>query len=228
MCRKNTTEEAEAAKQRDRVRSRERMRRLRAANPEREKELKRAYYLRHQERLQREQREWSSANRESVNAAARERHQRIKAAANAARRACYFRRDEARLARERRAADPVAYRAAQRAYRAENRAKVAAWDSTKRAVRCGAEGRHTAADVHDHYASQEGCCYWCDVSVGDVYHVDHVIPLARGGTDWPDNIVVACPSCNVHKHAKMPEEWAQWLLEHKGISPPHFMHSVSP
>lgn len=181
MCRKNTTEEAEAAKQR----------------------------------------EWNAANRDQIRAAARERHQRIKPEANAARRALYIKRDEARLARERRAADPAAYCAAQRAYRAENRAKVAVWDSTKCAKRRGAEGRHTAVDVQDHYNSQAGCCYWCGVAVGSTYHVDQVIPLARGGTNWPSNIVVACPSCNPHKHAKLPEEWVQWLLEHQGISHRH-------
>lgn len=32
---------------------------------------------------------------------------------------------------------------------------------------------------------------------------DHVIPLSRGGSNWPANLVPACRSCNNSKHAKV-------------------------
>jgi 5-methylcytosine-specific restriction endonuclease McrA len=31
---------------------------------------------------------------------------------------------------------------------------------------------------------------------------DHVIPLAKGGSEWASNLVPACWSCNQHKHVK--------------------------
>jgi len=37
--------------------------------------------------------------------------------------------------------------------------------------------------------------------------VDHVIPVARGGSNWPANLVPACNSCNSKKHAKLVEEF---------------------
>lgn len=106
-------------------------------------------------------------------------------------------RDEAAIQRRRRAERPEHYRAIV---------------SRSRAKRLRAPGRHTAADVRRIYANQHGLCYWCRVPVGDRYHVDHVIPLSRGGSDDAGNLVVACPSCNLRKHAKMPSEFAGRLL----------------
>jgi 5-methylcytosine-specific restriction endonuclease McrA len=34
-----------------------------------------------------------------------------------------------------------------------------------------------------------------------------VIPLDRGGSNGPENIVIACPECNHSKHNKLPHEW---------------------
>ena len=44
------------------------------------------------------------------------------------------------------------------------------------------------------------------------YHVDHVIPLSKGGSDGRENIVISCPSCNMSKKDKMPEVFAGRLL----------------
>lgn len=38
-------------------------------------------------------------------------------------------------------------------------------------------------------------------------HVDHIRPVARGGTNHEDNLVPACRSCNFSKHAKLLTEW---------------------
>ena len=35
------------------------------------------------------------------------------------------------------------------------------------------------------------------------YHVDHVIPLSKGGTDTLDNVLPAHGQCNIIKHAKV-------------------------
>ena len=33
----------------------------------------------------------------------------------------------------------------------------------------------------------------------EAYHVDHVVPLMRGGSNDPDNICLACKPCNLAK-----------------------------
>lgn len=76
----------------------------------------------------------------------------------------------------------------------------------ERAIENG--GTHTAADIKRQYKAQRGRCYYCGIKVGKVYHVDHVIPLARGGSNGPENLVIACPACNLSKSAKLPHEWA--------------------
>lgn len=84
----------------------------------------------------------------------------------------------------------------------------AAWkrDRDRRAREINAEGSHTMEDVRRQLANQDGRCYYCNI-VLQSYHVDHVIPLSRGGSNNPDNIVCACPPCNMKKHNKTPEEW---------------------
>jgi 5-methylcytosine-specific restriction endonuclease McrA len=52
-------------------------------------------------------------------------------------------------------------------------------------------------------------CYWCKVTtLPGGRHVDHIIPLARAGSDAVANLCVACPACNQRKNVKMPHEFA--------------------
>ncbi|MEU5149753.1 HNH endonuclease [Streptomyces yangpuensis] len=44
-------------------------------------------------------------------------------------------------------------------------------------------------------------------------HLDHVIPLSKGGTDTESNIVPACQHCNLSKGAKTLEEWSRAFRE---------------
>ncbi|SRR5258708_7584379 len=69
-----------------------------------------------------------------------------------------------------------------------------------------AQGSHTAQDVQKQYERQKGKCYYCKRKLA-TYHVDHVIPLSRGGSNGPENLVIACPSCNSSKHNKLLHEW---------------------
>lgn len=34
---------------------------------------------------------------------------------------------------------------------------------------------------------------------GATFHIEHVIPRVRGGSNKLDNLALACPSCNLHK-----------------------------
>lgn len=75
-----------------------------------------------------------------------------------------------------------------------------------------ATGTHTVQDIQTQYDRQDSKCYWCGKKLGKAkheYHVDHVIPLVRGGSNNPDNLVIACPHCNQSKHDKLPHEWFQ-------------------
>lgn len=55
-------------------------------------------------------------------------------------------------------------------------------------------------------------CLYCGYHGTDL-HCDHLIPLALGGTNHPDNLITACGPCNMAKGAKSPEEMELWLTE---------------
>lgn len=52
-------------------------------------------------------------------------------------------------------------------------------------------------------------CRYCGRPAPEVaLHVDHVLPVVRGGTDEPDNLVTACPDCNHGKGSSVLGEEA--------------------
>ena len=67
----------------------------------------------------------------------------------------------------------------------------------------------TAADIAHLMEQQRGRCPYCQCSIRDGYHVDHYVPLAKGGTHEPANVQLTCPTCNSRKGAKLPEAFAQ-------------------
>jgi len=70
-----------------------------------------------------------------------------------------------------------------------------------------AEGIHSSKDIADILQLQNGKCKVCEVDVSAGYHVDHLIALVNGGTNWPSNLQILCPSCNTSKGAKDFDEW---------------------
>lgn len=111
----------------------------------------------------------------------------------------------------RRAENPEYIRNLDREYRKRNRESIKANRATRKARLRGAGGVVSKDDILRQVSSQHSMCFWCESEVGDNYHVDHLIPIARGGTNSPDNIVISCPRCNVSRGAKMPDEFREYL-----------------
>jgi len=93
-----------------------------------------------------------------------------------------------------------------------NSEKVRAITHRRRARTRGVGGTHTAEDIKRQLAVQNGKCWWCNKPCADKYHEDHLIPLSRGGHNDITNIVISCPTCNLKKHNKTPDEFAGRLL----------------
>lgn len=51
-------------------------------------------------------------------------------------------------------------------------------------------------------------CFYCG-SLEDI-HLDHVIPISRGGNDSIGNLVPACKPCNLSKYNKTITEWKKY------------------
>ena len=98
-------------------------------------------------------------------------------------------------------------------YYANNPEVFSANARNRRARVRSSEGSHTADDVRAIFESQRGLCAACTTrlikSGKDKYHVDHIMPIAKGGGNGPDNLQCLCPDCNRRKSAKLPEQWAK-------------------
>lgn len=83
--------------------------------------------------------------------------------------------------------------------------------NTRRALKMGAEGTHTKDEIAALLARQKYKCAECGTSVRkkEGRHVDHITPLSKGGTNWISNLQILCPSCNLHKAAKDPIDFAR-------------------
>jgi 5-methylcytosine-specific restriction endonuclease McrA len=79
--------------------------------------------------------------------------------------------------------------------------------SARRARQKAAEGRFTAADIRALETRQRGKCACCGKKRN--LAVDHIVPLAKGGTNWPNNLQLLCTSCNCAKGAKDPITFMQ-------------------
>lgn len=77
----------------------------------------------------------------------------------------------------------------------------------RRSLENQSEGFHTQNDIKKQYRSQKEKCWWCGCKLTNKFHADHLIPLARGGSNWPNNIVISCPKCNLSRRDKLPSEW---------------------
>lgn len=136
-----------------------------------------------------------------------------RAAASAASRAWYARHREKILeqVRQWRIENPAEYRAAQRRYAEKHPARtkeVSRLASQKRrAIRRGLSEHCTVEELGALKARQKGRCAYCQERRR--LTVDHVIPLARGGSDLIRNIQFVCQPCNSKKNAKDPIEFAQ-------------------
>lgn len=74
--------------------------------------------------------------------------------------------------------------------------------------RGSAEGTFSVKDVRRLLEKQSRSCAGCGVSFDFVpYTVDHIVAIAKGGSNWPDNIQLMCKPCNDSKGSKSMADW---------------------
>ncbi len=107
--------------------------------------------------------------------------------------------------------NPAKVRAAAARYEAKNRQAINARALVKNERR---RARKMGLFVEDVYPlvlleMDDGVCGICGEDVDPLdFHVDHVIPLARGGEHSYANTQAAHPACNLSKNARLPWEMA--------------------
>ena len=93
------------------------------------------------------------------------------------------------------------------------RAKIRADRSTRRARELGAGPLLTSSVllVEEENLLKYGVftCEYCQQEIKETYHLDHKLPLSRGGTNNTKNLCIACSTCNLEKGNKTDEEYKQ-------------------
>jgi 5-methylcytosine-specific restriction endonuclease McrA len=128
-----------------------------------------------------------------------------------------FWRKRGRRDRER---DPEGWAAYQREYREKTRARRAAvvrkWHADHpgriRELRRKSQNKRRAriqklpyedVDLAVVFERDGGICGICEEPVNENWHLDHIIPLAAGGSHVYENVQVAHPRCNLRKGARV-------------------------
>lgn len=63
------------------------------------------------------------------------------------------------------------------------------------------------------YNKTSGRCGYCGVRLEtDAFQVDHIYPLAKGGSNLDINLVAACPLCNKSKGKMTVVEFKRYIL----------------
>lgn len=108
------------------------------------------------------------------------------------------------------------------AWRSNNRDKIAIynrkWDESnpdarrtinqnRRARLLGNSGRLSKGLRAKLFEKQNGLCACCGVLLGDNYHMDHIIPLSKGGENKDENMQLLRARCNLQKKDKHPDEF---------------------
>ncbi len=129
--------------------------------------------------------------------------------------------------KERTAAYDAAYYAANKERRAARKAdwqranpdKVKASMQRRRARKRNAQGTFTADQWKARLDYHGYKCIYCGVEKHQTPEgwltCDHQIPLARGGSNWPSNLVPACKSCNSSKRDRTYFEFIEYLERKK-------------
>lgn len=81
---------------------------------------------------------------------------------------------------------------------------------TRQVREAAAGAKYAPEDVAALRRRQKDQCGYCLEPLGGRGHVDHMTPVAKGGTNALGNLVLACQQCNLEKHAKTAHEYFWW------------------
>lgn len=183
-CRKCQSEDAKIYISKNRDEIAEKQRKYSEENPEKVSATRRKYYQANKEKNASRSTAWSKSNPQRISEIQRRYRQ-------------------SNLDREK-------HRHSE--YRKANPWKASEKTRNRRARKLSAGGTHTAKDVKFIFDSQSGLCINClsklIKSGKNKYHIDHIVPLSRGGSNDKYNLQCLCPGCNLRKTSKDPFIWA--------------------
>lgn len=146
---------------------------------------------------------WNKANRERRKEIKRRSYQANREKALAAGRKRYERNKEQINARN-------------REWKVANKELVVEQSARRRWLKREGAEKISRAQLLALLKGQQGRCAYCERVLNEGKHLDHRIPLTRGGTHTLDNVVWSCPSCNLRKSRKLPDEFEPaYVCQHR-------------
>ena len=168
----------------------ERKRRWREANAERHREYQRQWRERNREKVRAQKRAKYEARRAEILEYQRKRYEEHREELREYNRAYYQKNREALLAKA-------------KAWSAANPDKLKSYSAVRRAREL--ELPSEKIDYIVVFDRDEGNCGICGLPVEpDDWHLDHIVPLAKGGHHTYENVQVSHPACNLRKGVSVP------------------------
>ena len=92
-------------------------------------------------------------------------------------------------------------------YQKNNKDKMIFYSSQRRVLRAGNGGSYTQEQYREMLEYFEYKCAYTGESIEDNLHIDHIIPVSKGGTSYIWNLIPVTPSANMSKSNKNIEDW---------------------
>ncbi len=85
--------------------------------------------------------------------------------------------------------------------------------SVRRARKKASETRDAKEKIREIRSREKNACLYCGkIVTRKNLHIDHYIPLSKGGTHSADNLVPSCDKCNLSKSASHPHDFITGTL----------------
>jgi 5-methylcytosine-specific restriction endonuclease McrA len=184
----------------------ERQAAYRRDNPDKLKERKAADYRKRAEEVKKKSADWYSSNKAKALASAKKRYElNPEPVKDSSRKYRLLNQGLIKVYQEKyRIKNLEKSKKYSAAWRAVNKRILRAHRQNRRAKLKLVGGKLTAGLAGNLLKLQQGKCACCGHPLGDDYHMDHIMPLALGGTNTDDNIQLLRAKCNMQKSAKHP------------------------